>query len=509
MRIPTRIAALTIAASLTAFLVGTGAASASATTPEHLALSWSAPMGSVFTLPTTDSFDDGISANVTSNKAGTVDVSYKRLSGHGGAPFDGVTSFALGTTASGFGAQAGFSDNGLTAGSWQLTFKLNGVEKKETVKIGSGVATTVKVTTPSTKVFENSTVADYHFEPHIVAKDELGTSLPILGGGLAYRDHKVHGQQHGETIALPTSSTGAGVTPSISVANDNPGTASITAENVQGPVNSTHPPSGSSHPTVSVAKLTSVSLGASFTTLYPDSENPEATDNITTNVDVNAPVSLPLENSTVSILKGTTVVKSWPVSSSGQTHGSWNGHDGSSVVPGSYTAKVSATLEDGNTLTKTIHLTVSSVVPVEKFVTVNYPGSDVDKHLAGAGKCKVKGSALDCVSTVGKGDGAALTKSVPSAVLGLAPALGYNVVMQLQDNNYTSSGGTASYLWGSPSPAENYGSDIDITATGTFSNGPVAANNSAKHIELLLAVNGALSLDVTKVSITYYYWKLP
>jgi hypothetical protein len=501
-----RILALATTFGITAFLVGAGATSASATTPEHLTLSWSAPNASVFTLPTTDGFDDSTSVNVTSNKGGTVDISYKRLSGHGGGAFEGIGSFVLGTTASGYAAQVGYTDTGLTAGSWQLSFKVNGVTKTTVVKIGSGVATSVKVTTTPSKVFVNSTAGPHVLTPHVIAKDEVGTALPIASGTLSYQDS--HGDDQGtETFKSPNMSTPDATPGTLTITGNHSGLAKVKVSDVQGPVLSAHPPSDTIHPELSTAKLTSVSVTPSFATLYPNGST-EAVDNIVVDVKNNAGVTLPLTNSSVTITKSSLPVKSSPLSNTGKTTATWDGLNGSDVVAGTYKVKVIGTLQNGNTLTKSIDLKVSAALPVERTVAVVYPGSDFTaKDTHGNFTCVDKGSALDCVSKSTESGDTFHTVSVPKAVLALAKPLGYSGTIAVDITGFTASGGTASYVWGNTDFP--YSDNVLITGDGAIHDGPETADNASTMVGLSLNLNDAVSLDLSKFTVTYFYWALP
>jgi hypothetical protein len=333
-----RLVALSAAVALTAFLVGAGASSASANVPEHLKLAWSNGGVDTLTLPSSDEFDDGVVLDITSNQPGTADLAFTRLSGSGGSVFAGSTSYVLGGSGTTWTGTPSFEENDVTVGSWQITVKVNGATEKTVVKIGSGVAKTVKATVQLAPVFENSGVAAHALYPHIVARDELGTSLPILQGTATFTDAKGKNPVT-RTFESPTPST-PGVTLTavngLNIEGTNPGVGTLRVSGIQGPSSSSKSPSSTSHPKISITK-------------------------------------------------SATTVDSWPTTESGVTVESWDGKFGSGVVAGTYTVKATITLTDGNTLTKTTHLVVSTAVPVQKTVTVLYKGSDLVGHYLGKG----------------------------------------------------------------------------------------------------------------------------
>jgi hypothetical protein len=499
-------AATAVAASV--FLIGLGASSASATTPEHLTLSWEGSDFSTFTLPTNDGFDDSIRLNITSNKIGTVDVTSRRLSGHGGSTFVGATSFVLGASGPNYIADPGFTDTGLTAGSWKLTLKINGVTKTTVVRIGSGVATSVKVTTSPSKVFVGNDAAPHLLTPHVVAKDELGTSIPIANGTLSYT-----GPDHGTAIGESVSSSGptvVGATPTaIDVEGDHSGVAKLTVQGISGPVSSSHPATATVHPTLSVPKLTSLGVTTSFATMYPNATGTKAPEDISLHIKSNTGVTLPLEASTITITKGSSFVGDWSFSQTGYVTQPWDGHNVGNVVAGKYTVRVIATLPGGNTLTKSTQIEVSSAIPVQHTITVSYPGSVfTKKHVDGAAKCTRPGSVLDCVSATGESGGAYIREPVPATVLKFAKPLGYTATMAVTISGYSASTGEAEYSWGGDLGAYSSGV-VDITSNGIFQDGPRTALNNARDVYLQYNFGSGISLDLTKFTVTYKYWALP
>jgi hypothetical protein len=502
-----KFVAVSVSVALTAFLVGAGATSASATTPEHLGLAWESHL-SHLTLPATDNFDDSIELDVTSNRAGTVSETSHRLSGTG--TFLPSGSYQLSGSGASWTTSIVLSDDETTAGVWQLKFALNGVTEKKTVGIGSGIAKSVRATLPATPVFSNNDQAAHYLHPQIVATDEIGTSLPITAGTVTYTDSK--GKNPRTSTFESSSPTSSGVTLTdtndLDVEGTNPGVGTLKVSGVQGPVASTHPAKSTSHPRVSVAKLTSLKLSFDYPVLYPNATTTMVPDGINMSIGNNVGHILSLVNSSVTISKGSTSVASWPLVETGIPGEDWNGFDGSSVVAGTYTVTVKATLPEGNTLIKTAHLVVSAAIPVEKTLTVTFPGNDFGKqYLHGDAKCKAKGSSLDCVSTTGHGDVGSIVESVPKSVLGLAKPLGYSTAIAVDANNYSSTGGSAFYIWGDK--FSEYGSTVNITGNGTFGDGPVAADHEGKLTSLQFTVEDGINLDLSKFTVTYTYWALP
>ena len=501
--------ALTTAVALAAAaaLAGAGATAAAATTPEHLSVSWDAPNGSTFTLPSTDGFGDSVRLEISSNNEGNASVTTHRTSGHGGTLFIGSASYTLASSGSSYVADPPFGDTGLTAGEWLVTVKLNGVTKTTHLKIGTGVATSVKVTTTPSKVFVNSSTGAHALVPHVTAKDEVGTSLPILSGTLKYAD------SHGANTATGAISSAGATTPGaggtlFDIGGNHSGAATLKVSNVQGPTTSTHPPSATTHPVLSVAKLTGLTITPTYKTLYPNATGTKATETITIDIATNVGATLPLESGIATIRKGTTLVQSQGLSTTAEDVQTWNGLYGVNVVPGTYTVAVTATLVDGNTLTKSIHLVVSSAVPVLRTKTVTYAGSVFTKStLHGNAKCMVSGSALACVSKTGEAEHPYVIKSVPSSVLALAPELGYSATMSVSVSHFAATGGTAYFIWGSANLP--YSDTIPIDGNGGFADGPELAENTATKVSLDPSWQGAVTWDLTKFSVTYFYWAAP
>ncbi len=502
---PAKLAALATATALAALLVGAGASSASATAAEHLKLTFESGVGN-FTQPSTDGFDDSIKLDYASNRSGTVKLSVFRLNGAGGATFapgDPVELTGSGTTWTG---SSTFTDGSLTVGEWQVSAKINGVTEIKDVRIGSGVATSVKVTTTPSKVFVNSSDAPHVLTPHVVARDEIGTSLPILAGTLKYAD--AHGGNPVSESVESASTTSAGATAAtIDVAGNHSGAATIKVSGIQGPRTSSHGASGSEHPTLSVAKLTSAKLVKAYPTMYPQASVDESSETVTVHLVDNAGITLPLENSKLTISQGSTVAASWDLSDTASTTETWDGMSDSSYVYGTYLVKVSATIAGGNTITATTHIVVSPAVPVAKTVTKTYAGSVFTKtDLANSSKCKVSGSALACVSADGHSGDVFVLKSVPSSVLALSPQFGYQAEMQLQITDFLAVGGSANWQWGTVS--EPYSAPISITDDGTFSD-TQNADPAAKFVGLELVTDGAIAFHLTRFGVTYTYWAAP
>jgi hypothetical protein len=499
-----KILALATTLALAAFLVGAGTTSATASAPEQLKLSW-ASSNSVLTLPSSDSFDDQIDLDATSNEAGSGTISAKRLSGSGGNTL--LTTQSLSFTALGpqdYVAGLDIGDSGLTTGSWKVTVAVNGVTKTTEVQIGSGIAKTVTIKPVETKLYTN-TSNDKNLTAQITAKDELGTSLPISGCDAQLETAHATFRTGGNAES-PNAQTPGIVYQAMFLVPVNNGVGKVEALGVEGPTFSTHQPSASAAVTFENAKLTSASVKTSISTLYPNMEGYHGTETLTADIKTNAPDLQPLTNSYLEINRGSTNVITDPLSETGSTSLGWAGVISGSVIPGTYTAKVIAQLTGGKTITSETHFTVSAAAPVTRTLTESYPGKDLLKSVTKTGgKCKEDGSSISCSGVSGDVLVATGLFSVPSQVLKVAAgsghAIGFTANSGVKVSNLVDNGSVRV-----ETGAEGQGStSTTITADGTTTVQSESLDGSTKKVFVDISLGNAVSLTVSKVTITYTY----
>jgi hypothetical protein len=100
-----------------------------------------------------------------------------------------------------------------------------------------------------------------------------------------------------------------------------------------------------------------------------------------------------------------------------------------------------------------------------------------------------------------------VTKSIPQSVLALAKPLGFSVAFELEASKFSSTGGAASYGWGSST--DPYSGGISISGNGIIPDGPIPFHNTDVKTGLEIDLAGAVSLNLTEYGFEYSYWALP
>ena len=128
--------------------------------------------------------------------------------------------------------------------------------------------------------------------------------------------------------------------------------------------------------------VSSISVSRNNSTVFPSKDGYKDSTKITIRVNstFGADRALKLKKgSKVTIKRGSKVIKSWTISSSGAKSFTWNGKDGSKIVPGKYKVTVQASGPEGSkSKSTTISVSKKKLVSVKK--TTQYKGSKFLKY---------------------------------------------------------------------------------------------------------------------------------
>jgi hypothetical protein len=250
---------------------------------------------------------------------------------------------------------------GLPAGAYSVTATevlTQTLTASAPLKVGSGSAVDVAVTSANTSYPHKDGYLDA-LKATVTVRDETGTPVPYAGSVIFTAGTLTR-------TATIASTTGAAASASVSVTGLAPGKGSLTAK-VHGPAG---PDKVSAAKVITLAstQVKSVSVARSVGTIYPALDGYRDAGVFTFASTFAGPPTMPVTGAITISLNGKTV-KSWKLTTTATRSFTWNGLNGGTIVPGTYTVKVSAKGPQGSTKSASISVNVSKKKLVSRTAT--------------------------------------------------------------------------------------------------------------------------------------------
>jgi secreted trypsin-like serine protease len=149
---------------------------------------------------------------------------------------------------------------------------------------------------------------------------------------------------------------------------------------------------------ISKTEVSSISVSRNNSTVFPSKDGYKDSTKITIRVNPSFGANKALKlkkGSKVTIKRGSKVIKSWTISSSGAKSFTWNGKDGSKIVPGTYKVTVQANGPEGSK-TKSTNISVSAKKLVSVKKTKQYKAGSLLKYQISADRtaCTISSGEL-------------------------------------------------------------------------------------------------------------------